>query len=86
MEKIDKYIPKTLEDYNKLYAQSVENPESFWDKIASTFSWKKKWNKVLSFDFNKPEFKWFEGGSLNITENCLDRHLVERADQTSNFI
>ena len=81
MEKIDKYIPKTLEDYNKLYAQSVENPESFWDKIASTFSWKKKWNKVLSFDFYKPEFSWFEGGSLNITENCLDRHLVDRPNQ-----
>jgi len=81
LEKIDKYIPKTLEDYNKLYAQSVENPESFWDKIASTFSWKKKWNKVLSFDFYKPEFSWFEGGSLNITENCLDRHLVDRPNQ-----
>ena len=81
MEKIDKYIPKTLEDYNKLYAQSVENPESFWDKIASTFLWKKKWNKVLSFDFYKPEFSWFEGGSLNITENCLDRHLVDRPNQ-----
>ena len=83
MVKIDKYIPKTLEDYNKLYAQSVENPESFWEKIASTFLWKKKWDKVLSFDFNKPEFTWFEGGSLNITENCLDRHLVDRPDQTA---
>jgi len=81
LEKIDKYIPKTLEEYNKLYAQSVENPESFWEKIASTFLWKKKWNKVLHYDFNKPEFTWFEGGSLNITENCLDRHLVDRADQ-----
>ncbi len=83
MEKIDKYIPKTLEDYNKLYAQSVENPESFWEKIASTFLWKKKWDKVLHYDFNKPEFTWFEGGSLNITENCLDRHLVDRADQVA---
>jgi acetyl-CoA synthetase len=81
LEKIDKYIPKTLKDYNKLYAQSVENPESFWEKIASTFLWKKKWNKVLSYDFNKPEFTWFEGGSLNITENCLDRHLVDKPDQ-----
>ena len=83
MEKIDKYIPKTLKGYNKLYTQSVENPESFWEKIASTFLWKKKWNKVLSFDFNKPEFTWFEGGSLNITENCLDRHLVDKPDQTA---
>ena len=83
MVKIDKYIPKTLEDYNKFYAQSIENPESFWEKIASTFLWKKKWDKVLSFDFNKPEFTWFEGGSLNITENCLDRHLVDRPDQTA---
>ncbi len=83
MEKIDKYIPKTLSDYNKLYAQSIENPESFWEKIASTFLWKKKWNKVLSYDFYKPEFSWFRGGSLNITENCLDRHLIDRPDQTA---
>ena len=83
MENINKYTAKSEKEYKELYKQSIDNPESFWKKIADTFLWKKKWNNILSFDFNKPEFKWFEGGSLNITENCLDRHLVERADQTA---
>ncbi len=83
MENINKYTAKSEKEYKELYKQSIDNPESFWKKIADTFLWKKKWNNILSFDFNKPEFKWFEGGSLNITENCLDRHLGERADQTA---
>ena len=83
MENINKYTAKSEKEYKELYKQSIDNPESFWKKIADTFLWKKKWNNILSFDFNKPEFKWFEGGSLNITENCLDRHLRERADQTA---
>tara|TARA_B100000953_G_scaffold183019_1_gene150681 strand:- start:2080 stop:3975 length:1896 start_codon:yes stop_codon:yes gene_type:complete len=76
-------VPRSLEDYNRLYNESITNPESFWKKIASTFTWKKKWNNVLSFDFNKPEFTWFDGGKLNISENCLDRHLIDKADQTA---
>ena len=76
-------MPRSLEDYNRLYNESITNPESFWKKIASTFTWKKKWNNVLSFDFNKPEFTWFDGGKLNISENCLDRHLIDKADQTA---
>ena len=83
MENINKYTAKSKKEYEELYKQSIDNPEDFWKKIADTFLWKKKWNNILSFDFNKPEFKWFEGGSLNITENCLDRHLAERADQTA---
>ena len=83
MKNIDNYVPKTLEDYNRLYSESVINPETFWEKIAETFLWKKKWNNVLSFDFNKPEFKWFEGASLNITENCLDRHLAYIPEKTA---
>ena len=83
MEKIDNYVPRSLEDYNRLYNESITNPESFWKKIASTFAWKKKWNNVLSFDFNKPEFTWFDGGKLNISENCLDRHLIDKSDQTA---
>ena len=83
MENINKYTAKSEKEYKELYKQSIDNPESFWKKIADTFLWKKKWNNILSFDFNKPEFKWFEGGILNITENCLDRHLGERADQTA---
>jgi len=76
-------VPKSLEDYNRFYNESITNPESFWEKIASTFTWRKKWNNVLSFDFNKPEFTWFDGGKLNISENCLDRHLIDKADQTA---
>ena len=83
MEKIDNYVPRSLEDYNRLYNESITNPESFWEKIASTFTWKKKWKNVLSFNFKKPEFKWFEGGKLNISENCLDRHLIYKPNQTA---
>ncbi|MBT6448873.1 MAG: acetate--CoA ligase [Flavobacteriaceae bacterium] len=80
---MDNYVPRSLEDYNRLYNESITNPESFWEKIASTFTWKKKWKNVLSFDFKKPEFKWFEGGNLNISENCLDRHLIDKPNQTA---
>jgi acetyl-CoA synthetase len=76
-------IISTSEEYQKTYQQSVENPEAFWADIASDFVWRKKWDKVLEWDFNKPEVKWFIGGKLNITENCLDRHLPQRANQTA---
>jgi acetyl-CoA synthetase len=66
---------KTIEEYQKAYEKSVADPEGFWAEQASTFSWKKKWDKVLEWDFQKPDVKWFIGGKLNITENCLDRHL-----------
>lgn len=72
---------KSLEEYHKVYKQSVEHPEEFWADIASQFSWKKKWNKVLDWNFREPHIKWFDGATLNITENCLDRHLEERGDQ-----
>ncbi len=70
-------------DYEKLYRKSVESPEAFWSEIASEFTWRKKWDRVLEWDFNKPEVKWFIGGKLNITENCIDRHLATRANQTA---
>ena len=73
---------KSFEEYKKEYKRSVNNPEAFWEEKANQFKWKKKWNNVLSWDFNLPEIKWFEGGKLNITENCLDRHLKKRGDQT----
>lgn len=76
-------IVKSFEDYEKQYQQSVSNPETFWADVAGDFHWRKKWNKVLEWDFHKPEVKWFLGGKLNITENCLDRHLPERANQTA---
>lgn len=70
-------------DYRQQYQKSVENPELFWSEIASDFTWKKKWDKVLEWDFNKAEVKWFVNGKLNITENCIDRHLPKRANQTA---
>lgn len=71
----------SFDEYKANYKKSVENPEEFWVEIAENFTWKKKWDNVLSWDFSKPEIKWFEGAKLNITENCLDRHLEERADK-----
>jgi acetyl-CoA synthetase len=74
---------KSFEEYQSQYNASVENPEKFWAEIAEEFTWKKKWDKVLAWDFMKPEVKWFIGGKLNITENCLDRHLETRGDETA---
>ncbi|HTB08159.1 MAG TPA: acetate--CoA ligase [Bacteroidia bacterium] len=71
----------SFEEYNSEYKKSVDNPESFWAEIAENFTWKKKWDKVLEWDFVKPDVKWFLGGKLNITENCLDRHLQKRGNQ-----
>lgn len=76
-------IVKSFEEYQQQYQQSIENPEAFWADVAGDFIWRKKWNKVLEWDFHKPEVKWFPGGKLNITENCLDRHLPERANQAA---
>ena len=71
----------SLEEYKNQYKKSLENPEQFWATIADTFSWKKKWNTVLDWDFKAPKVNWFEGGQLNITENCLDRHLEKKGNQ-----
>ncbi|GAA4797033.1 acetate--CoA ligase [Olivibacter ginsenosidimutans] len=72
---------KSFEDYKETYKKSVERPEEFWSGIAEEFKWRKKWDKVLSWDFKGPDVKWFEGGKLNITENCLDRHIAELGDK-----
>ncbi|WP_407557145.1 acetate--CoA ligase [Winogradskyella sp. 4-2091] len=78
------YHIKHLEEYYQVYRKSVRNPEVFWEEIAEEhFIWRKKWDKVLSWDFSKPEIKWFEGAELNITENCIDRHLYTRGDKTA---
>ena len=78
------YHIKHLEEYYQVYRKSVRNPESFWDEIAEEhFVWRKKWDKVLDWNFSKPEVKWFEGAKLNITENCIDRHLHIRGDKTA---
>jgi len=70
-------------EYQQEYRKSIENPESFWAEKAGEFTWRKKWTDVLKWDFTKPEVKWFINGKLNITENCLDRHIATRGDQTA---
>ncbi len=70
-----------MSDYHAAYQQSVENPEAFWGALAERFSWKKGWEKVLEWDFDQFNVEWFKGARLNITENCLDRHLETRGDQ-----
>ena len=69
------YQLNSLEAYEKAYQQSLSDPEGFWAAIASHFSWHKKWEKVLEWNFREPRIQWFRGAKLNITENCLDRHL-----------
>ncbi|WP_452224779.1 acetate--CoA ligase [Lacinutrix chionoecetis] len=78
------YHIKHLEEYFQVYRKSVREPENFWEEIAEEhFLWRKKWDHVLNWDFTKPEVKWFEGAQLNITENCIDRHLATRGDKTA---
>ncbi|WP_405206057.1 acetate--CoA ligase [Aquimarina sp. LLG6339-5] len=78
------YHIKHLEEYFQVYRKSVRNPELFWSEIAEEhFLWRKKWDKVLEWDFTKPEVKWFQGAKLNITENCIDRHLYVRGNKTA---
>lgn len=67
--------------YIQEYQHSIENPEMFWSNIADTFYWQKRWDNVVSWDFEKPEIKWFENAKLNITENIFERHLFMRKDQ-----
>jgi acetyl-CoA synthetase len=70
-------------EYQAAYSKSLSDPENFWSELAEGFTWRKKWTRVLEWDFRKPEVKWFIGGRLNITENCIDRHLPARATQAA---
>jgi len=74
------YQIKSLEQYQKEYKQSIDDPVGFWSNIAEHFSWKKKWDTVLDWNFKQPQVEWFKGAKLNITENCLDRHLEKFGD------
>ena len=74
---------KSLEQYQEVYARSVSDPEGFWAEQAATFTWAKPWKQVLKWNFREPNVQWFVGGKVNITENCLDRHLPTRAKQTA---
>ena len=78
------YHIKHLEEYYQVYRKSIREPESFWEEIAEEhFLWRKKWDSVLDWDFSTPEISWFKGAKLNITENCIDRHLPTRGDKTA---
>ena len=80
---MDDLAYRSLEDYQKAKEQASVHPKEFWAEIAANFDWYRKWDSVLEYDFHKPEVKWFLGGQLNITENCLDRHLKTQPNQTA---
>ena len=92
----DKYPPpkdfkkrariKSIEAYRRIYKQSVENPEGFWSERAQELSWFKKWKRVLGYDFNEAKVRWFEGGKINVSVNCLDRHLDSWRKNKAAFI
>ena len=75
------YRINSFEDYKEAYQKSIDNPEQFWGDIAENFTWKKKWDKVLEWNFTEPKVEWFKGGKLNITENCIDRHLDTKGEK-----
>lgn len=78
------YKIKNLEHYFKAYKKSIKEPKKFWDKIADEhFTWYRKWDKVLEYSMQEAEFKWFDGAKLNITKNCIDRHLAKRGNKTA---
>lgn len=73
----------SFDEYKKEYDRSVQDPEGFWDGIAQSFTWNKEYEQVCDWEFDSPSVKWFIGGKLNITENCLDRHLEKRGDKVA---
>lgn len=78
------YQIKDLENYFKMYKKSIREPRKFWDRIADeNFTWYQKWDKVFEFDMEKAEFKWFLNAKVNITKNCIDRHLAKKGDVTA---
>lgn len=76
-------VIKSFDEYRQAWKKSVDDPEGFWAEQAESFVWQKKWDKVLEWNFQDPDVKWFINGKLNITENALDRHLAERGDQVA---
>ncbi len=73
----------SYEDYKREYTNSISDPEKFWAEKATAFQWRKKWTKMLEWSFKEPDIRWFIGGKLNITENCLDRHLEKYGNKTA---
>ena len=77
------YQISNLEEYHQAYQKSIKQPAQFWEEIAQNFTWKKKWDSVLEWNFIDPKIEWFKGAQLNITENCLDRHLNKFGDHAA---
>ena len=78
------YHIQNLQDYFKEYKKSIKNPKKFWDKIADeNFVWYQRWSKVVDYNMEEANIKWFKNAKLNITKNCLDRHLSVRGDKTA---
>ena len=75
------YQINSSDQYKEDYKKSVDNPDEFWGDVARNFLWRKKWDKVLEWNFTEPDIKWFINGKLNITENCIDRHLQDMGDK-----
>lgn len=75
------YQIRTVEEYQNAYRESIENPEAFWSSVAEHFTWKRRWDAVLNWNFKDPHVEWFKGAQLNITENCIDRHLATRGEE-----
>lgn len=75
------YQIRSLDQYKQAYASSIEDPEKFWGDVAGHFHWHRKWDKVLDWNFKEPKIEWFKGAKLNITENCIDRHLPALGDK-----
>jgi len=71
----------SFDQYKSAYKKSIDDPQGFWADVASGFFWRKKWDKVLEWNFSEPDVKWFINGKLNITENCIDRHLETLGDK-----
>lgn len=83
VEPTTKFDINSYQDYQDEYAKSISDPEVFWEEKANRLQWRKKWNKILEWNFTDPEIRWFIGGKLNITENCLDKNLDIHADKTA---
>ncbi len=75
------YQIKSFDEYKEAYQKSIEDPAAFWADIAQHFTWRKKWDTTLNWNFTEPKVEWFKGGKLNITENCLDRHIATKGNQ-----
>jgi acetyl-CoA synthetase len=75
------YQLQSSEAYLAAYQKSIQDPEGFWAEVAENFTWQKKWDRVLDWNFHEPKIEWFQGAQLNMTENCLDRHLDTRGNE-----